>query len=70
MWAVSDPLTVEEATDAMRQATQSLDRRLAESRLDIFPDYPFYLNGDEFDLKRITDSRNEKLAAALTALVA
>jgi MEDS: MEthanogen/methylotroph, DcmR Sensory domain len=64
VWAVSDPLTVEEATDAIRQATPSLDPHIIESRLEIIPGYRFYLNDNEFDLKQITESWSERLRTA------
>jgi DNA-binding CsgD family transcriptional regulator len=65
VWAVSDPLTVKDATDAMRDAVPTLDRALADGRMEILPGREWYLKGNEFDLKRISNGWDEKLESAL-----
>ena len=65
MWVVSQPLTVEEAKNALRQAIPSIDRHFADSSFEIFPGHEWYLKDNEFDLKRITGGWDEKLRTAL-----
>lgn len=65
VWAVSDPLTVEEAAQALRQAIPSRDRHLMDSGIEILPGHEWYLKGNEFDLKRITAGWDKKLRNAL-----
>jgi DcmR-like sensory protein len=64
LWAISEPLTEEDARKALRQAIPDLGRYLANGSLDIISDYEWYLNGAHFDLKKITDGWNEKLRGA------
>lgn len=65
IWAVSEPLTLDEARDALRQGVPDLDRYLAEGSIEILPGREWYLKGDVFDLKRIIDGWTEKLRHAL-----
>jgi DNA-binding CsgD family transcriptional regulator len=65
IWAISEPLTEDDSRNALRQAIPDLDRYLAKGSLDIVSGHEWYLKGDEFDLKKITDGWNEKLRDAL-----
>jgi len=65
VWAISDPITTEEAREALRRGIPSFKHYLAQGRIDILPGYEWYLKGGEFDLKRITGGWSEKLSAAL-----
>ena len=51
--------------EALRRAIPSFKHYLADGRIDILPGYEWYLNGGDFDLKRITGGWSEKLSAAL-----
>src|SRR5262244_2294094 len=62
MWIVAEPLTVDEAKDALRAAIPDLDRHLADSRLEIAAARDWFLPGGSFDGKRLTSSWYEKLA--------
>jgi C4-dicarboxylate-specific signal transduction histidine kinase len=64
LWVVAEPLTIEEATDALRDAVPDLDRYLADSSIEIVPARDWYLQGGTFDLKRVTGGWHEKLARA------
>ena len=64
LWVVAEPLTIEEATDALKDAVPDLDRYLADSSIEIVSARDWYLQGGTFDLKRVTDAWYEKLARA------
>src|SRR5499425_1113007 len=62
LWIVAEPLTVEEARDALKGAVPDLDGYLAGSRLEIASARDWFLQGGTFDGKRVTASWYEKLA--------
>jgi signal transduction histidine kinase len=62
LWIVAEPLTVDEAKDALRAAVPDLDRYLADSRLEIASARDWFLAGGSFDGTRLTRSWYEKLA--------
>jgi C4-dicarboxylate-specific signal transduction histidine kinase len=62
LWIVVEPLTIEEATDALKDAVPDLDRYLADSRVEITSARDWFLQGGTFDGKRVTDAWYEKLA--------
>jgi C4-dicarboxylate-specific signal transduction histidine kinase len=64
LWVVAEPLTIEEATDALKAAVPDLDRYLADLSIEILSASDWYLQGGTFDLKRVTDGWHEKLARA------
>ena len=64
LWIVADPLTVEEATDALKKAVPGFSRYLADSSIEIVSARDWYLSGGTFDLKRVTAGWLEKLARA------
>ncbi len=64
-WAIPEPLTEDEATQALSQAIPAFDRYLADRSIEIFSAREWYLDGDRFDLKRIIDGWHEKLNDAL-----
>jgi MEDS: MEthanogen/methylotroph, DcmR Sensory domain len=66
VWAVSEPLTEKDAVIALRQRVPSFDRFLANRSMEILSGHHWYLEGNRFDLKRITSRWNEKLRSALT----
>src|ERR1700758_4888172 len=45
MWIVAEPLTIEEATHALKDAMPDLDRYLADSRLEIASARDWFLPG-------------------------
>ena len=64
LWVVAEPLTIQEAIDALKVAMPDLDRYLADSSIEIVSACDWYLQGGTFDLKRVTDGWHEKLARA------
>ena len=64
VWVVAEPLTIEEATDALKGAVHDLDRYLTDSSIEIVSACDWYLQGGTFDLKRVTGRWHEKLARA------
>jgi DNA-binding CsgD family transcriptional regulator len=65
MWAVSEPLTEEAATRALRRDIPGFDRFLAKGSIEILSGHEWYLDGNRFDLRRITGGWDEKLRSAL-----
>jgi hypothetical protein len=64
VWAVSDPVSLQQAEEALRCAT-GFDRYRAAGQIVLLAGSEWYLRGDKFDLQRITGDWNEKLSAAL-----
>jgi len=62
LWIVAEPLTIEEATAALKAAVPDLDRHMADSRMEIASARDWFLQGGTFDGKRLTDAWYEKLA--------
>jgi len=66
LWIVAEPLTVEEAKDALQNAVPDVDHYLADSRLEIVSARDWFLPGGTFDGNRLTDAWYEKLARVST----
>ena len=62
LWIVAEPLTVEEAKDALQNAVPDVDHYLADSRLEIVSARDWFLQGGTFDGQRLTAAWYEKLA--------
>jgi len=62
LWIVAEPLTIEEARDALKDAVPELDQSLPDSRLEIASARDWFLQGGAFDGKRLTAAWYEKLA--------
>src|ERR1700752_1201479 len=62
LWIVAEPLTIEEARDALKDAGPDLDRYLADSRLEIASARDWFLQGGTFDGERVARGWREKLA--------
>lgn len=65
VWAISQPITQEDAWAALRRDVPDLDGRIAANQLEILPGYSWYLKGGEVDSKKITSGWHEKLQSAL-----
>lgn len=63
MWIVAEPLTIEEATNALKEVLPDLERYLADSCLEIVPARDWFLQGGTFDGERVTGDWHEKLAS-------
>jgi len=62
MWIVAEPLTIEEATAALKKAVPEVERHLAESRMEMAAARDWFLQGGTFDGKRLTQDWYDKLA--------
>jgi DNA-binding CsgD family transcriptional regulator len=65
MWAISEPITETAAKAALRDAIPDLDRRLADGQIELIPGKDWYLQGKQFDPKRVTGGWSKKLEDAL-----
>jgi DNA-binding CsgD family transcriptional regulator len=65
VWAVSDPITVRDARNAIRREIPGGARHLASGRIEILQGTDWYLEGDRLDLQRVTGGWKEKLSGAL-----
>ncbi len=65
MWVTSEPLTEEEAKDAMRKVVPNFDRYLKRGQIEIVPYTDWYLRGGAFNLERVLDGWIDKLDQAL-----
>jgi len=66
LWAVSEPLTEEEARTAMRKAVPEFDRYLADHSIEIVRGKQCYYPGGVLDLQRALRTWAEKTDSALT----
>src|ERR1700704_4482188 len=66
MWLVSDPLTEEEARNALRDAVPEFERYLANHSIEIAGGRRFYFSGNDSDLQRTVRTWAEKTDIALT----
>jgi PAS domain S-box-containing protein len=64
LWVVAEPLNVEEATCALKRAVPDLDRYISEHGLEIVAARDWYFKHGEFELSRVIDGWNQKLAHA------
>jgi signal transduction histidine kinase len=64
LWVVAEPLRIEEATQALKDAVPGFDRYLSDASIEIVSAREWYLEGGTFDLKRVTARWHEKLALA------
>lgn len=65
MWVTSDPLTVEGASQAMRDAMPDFDRLADEGRMEIIPYTEWYMKDGYFDIQRVFDGWLGKLDGAM-----
>jgi DNA-binding CsgD family transcriptional regulator len=65
VWAVSDPISLQQAEGALRRAILDFDRYQTAGQIELVAGSEWYLDGDDFDLQRITGGWRDKLNAAL-----
>jgi len=63
LWVVTEPLTIEEATAALRKEVDDFDKHLAEDRIGIVSANDFFLQGGKFDRERVAEAMVSKLSA-------
>jgi signal transduction histidine kinase len=64
LWVVDPPVTVQDATHALRRAVPGFDRYLIDPSIQIVAARDWYLRNGKFDLKKVIAGWNEKLAHA------
>jgi C4-dicarboxylate-specific signal transduction histidine kinase len=64
LWVVAEPITIEEAANALKDAGPGIHRYLLDSSIEIVSARDWYLEDDKFDLKRVTERWLEVLARA------
>ena len=67
LWAVSDPVSEEDAKAALKEGIADFDEHFAAGSIQIIPGSEWYLKGGQFDLKRVTSGWYEKLHDAMSA---
>jgi len=65
MWVTSEPLSEEEAKEAMRRAVADFDRYLKRGQIEIVPHIEWYLKDGVFNLQRVLNAWIDKLNQAL-----
>jgi PAS domain S-box-containing protein len=65
MWVTSEPLTEEEAKNAMRKVVPNFDRYLKRGQMEIVSHSKWYLKDGAFNLQRVLDGWIDKLNQAL-----
>ena len=65
LWVVAEPLTEEEARNALRRIVPELDRFLADGSIEIHRAREWYLSAGAIDLRRLLDAWDQKLAQAV-----
>jgi C4-dicarboxylate-specific signal transduction histidine kinase len=64
LWVVAEPLSEEDARQALERTVPDLDRYLADQSIEIVTARDWYLQGGTLDLNRVIRGWNEKLARA------
>ena len=64
LWVVAEPLAVEDAWLALKQAVPEFDRYLTDHSIEIVQARDWYFPDGHFDLNRVISGWNEKLARA------
>ena len=65
-WIISDPLTGEEARDALRREVRDLDRRIENREIDIVFDADWYLKDGGFNIVGVIEKWDGHLEEALS----
>ena len=65
LWAIYDPITKDDAEQALRRKIPDLDRRLATGQIEVLLGPKFYRPNGEFDLQRVMRWSHQKLSTAL-----
>lgn len=64
MWVVAEPVTQQDALQALEQTVPDFERYLLENSIEIVAARDWYLHDGKFDLRRVIAGWNEKLARA------
>ena len=64
LWVVAEPLTEEDARRALKRVMPDFYQYVVDQSIEIVPARDWYLQDGAFDLERVIDGWNEKLARA------
>lgn len=64
MWVTSEPLSVEDAKEAMLKAMPDFEKHLKKGQIEIIPHDEWYLKGGTFDMNRVLSDWLVKLTEA------
>jgi PAS domain-containing protein len=64
LWVIAEPLSVEEATGALKRAVPDLERYLSDRSIEIVAARDWYFPDGQFDLNRVIGGWNQKLQHA------
>jgi DNA-binding CsgD family transcriptional regulator len=67
LWAISDPISLEDATEALRKGIPECDRHLACGNIELVAGHDWYLRGGKFELGRVIQGWHRKHFGALAA---
>ena len=67
LWVIAAPVTKEDAADALRRVVPEIDRYLADGSIEIVAARDWYLQDGTFDLERVIQGWNKKLARAVAS---
>ena len=65
LWAISDPISLDEATEALRRGIPEFDRHLACGNIELAAGYDWYLPRGQFELGRVIQGWHRKHHGAL-----
>ena len=65
VWVLAEPVTEEEAREALRRGVPEAERYLSAGQMEIMPHSDWYLKGGAFDGERVVEDWNGKLDEAL-----
>jgi C4-dicarboxylate-specific signal transduction histidine kinase len=65
LWVVSEPLTEDEARDALRESVTEFERYVADHSIEILRGRQYYFSGSDPDLERVIRSWAEKTDSAV-----
>lgn len=66
VWIVPEPMTTNDAMDAVRQAVPDIDRHLAAENVELIPHGEWFFRGGSIDLQKTLDRFSEKCRRALS----
>ncbi len=67
LWIISDPISIEEATNALRAAVPDLDGYLTTGQMEIVPHDAWYLVGGSFKIDAVLDAWRKKTQSVLNS---
>lgn len=67
LWAISEPISLDEAMDALRRGIPDFDKYLARGSIELVMGHDWYLQGGQFELGKIVQAWHQKRHGALAS---